>query len=229
MLSVHRRIGTYRDRVSRYIALNEFCRDKFVQGGLPAEKILIKPNFVKKPSIDCHSTRTSEILFVGRLSHEKGIETLANAAKRQPAIRINVAGTGPLGEMLDGIPNIRRLGFLSPSAILEEMRRALCLVMPSIWYENFPRTLVEAYAMGLPVVASQLGALGELVVDGETGVLFEPGNDEDLAAKLAWAVNNKGEMETRGRAAHGIYEELYSPDANYRILLNIYREAADAS
>jgi glycosyltransferase involved in cell wall biosynthesis len=105
------------------------------------------------------------------------------------------------------------------------MARAVALVMPSIWYENFPRTLVEAFAAGLPVIASRLGALERIVDDGVTGLLFEPGNPDDLANKLNWALAHPERMAEMGRAARAVYERHYTADTNYGLLLDIYAQA----
>ena len=109
------------------------------------------------------------------------------------------------------------------------MREATCLVVPSIWYENFPRTVVEAFACGLPVIASRLGAMVEIVRDGETGLLFEAGNADDLAQKMAWAENNPAAMREMGANARREYEARYTPAVNYRQLMTIYADAIAAA
>ena len=102
---------------------------------------------------------------------------------------------------------------------------SIALVTPSIWYENFPRTLVEAYGCGLPVIASRIGALAELVEEGVTGLLFKAGDADDLAEKLSWAQDHQGEMAAMGRRARSRFEENFTPEKNYRQLLEIYRIA----
>lgn len=223
MLGVHRAIGTWQRGITRYIALNDFCRRKFIEGGLPSDRIDIKPNFVDLPP-PAESHRQG-FLFVGRLSQEKGINVLAAAAARFAEAEISVAGGGPEQHMLDGIANIIQLGPQGPEAVYAAMQKATALVLPSIWYENFPRTLVEAFACGLPVIASRIGALGELVKDGVTGLLFEPGNGHDLAERLRWAQAHPHEMAVMGRAARHAYESELSAPANYQILIDIYQRA----
>jgi glycosyltransferase involved in cell wall biosynthesis len=105
------------------------------------------------------------------------------------------------------------------------MKSRLALVMPSLWFENFPRTLVEAFSCGLPVIASRLGAMAALIRDGETGLLFNPGDASDLAAKLAWAQAHPDAMHGMGEAARKEYESKYTPQRNLEILRAIYREA----
>lgn len=225
MLVLHRGLGTWRNKVTRYIALNEFCRAKFVEGGLPAERIVVKPNFVQCP--DAVPQSRSGFLFVGRLSREKGIDVLAGAIGSAPGVHVRVAGIGPEEPKLRDLPQLELLGAMAPAAVYQEMARAGALVLPSIWYENFPRTLVEAFANGLPVIASRLGALPELVEEGKTGLLFEPGNAADLAVKLQWAQSHPQEMLAMGRNARALYEAQYTADRNYAQLMAIYRDAID--
>ncbi|AJG24181.1 glycosyltransferase family 4 protein [Cupriavidus basilensis] len=222
-LVLHRGLGTYRMKVARYIALNEFCRTKFIEGGLPASRIAVKPNFV-----DFHAPvelgPREGLLFVGRLSAEKGVKVLAEAAEAVPHVRVRVVGDGPDLAVFNGIENLDLQGILPGSAVREEMCAAIALVVPSIWYENFPRTIVEAFACGLPVIASRIGALADLVCDGRTGLLFEAGNSDDLAKKMEWALTNRERMAEMGRAARAQYEREFSSDVNYDKLINIYEE-----
>jgi len=225
MLALHRELGTYRNKVARYIALNEFCRGKFIEGGLPAERVLVKPNFVDFAAPQ--PAPRAGLLFVGRLSIEKGMATLAAAMALLPDAQLRVAGDGPEAGLLDGMAGVAKLGSLPGEAVRQEMSHAAVLVVPSIWYENFPRTLVEAFACGLPVIASRIGALAELVRDGETGLLFEPGNPRDLADKMAWALAHPELMAAMGRNARAQYETEFSAEVNYRRLMEIYQEAID--
>jgi len=220
MLTLHRGLGTYRNKVARYIALNRFCRDKFIEGGLPAERVVVKPNFVDFAALE--SVPRSGLLFVGRLSVEKGVATLAAAMVRLPDARLRVAGNGPEAGLLDGVAGVACLGSLPGEVVRHEMSRAAVLVVPSIWYENFPRTIVEAFACGLPVIASRIGALAEIVRDGETGLLFEPGNPHDLADKMGWALAHPEQMAAMGRNARAQYEAEFSAEVNYRRLMEIY-------
>lgn len=223
MLTLHRAIGTWQNKVTRYIALNEFCRGKFIEGGLPAERIVVKPNYVDFEAPVSESR--SDFLFVGRLSAEKGIAVLVDAAKTLADSSISVAGSGPDAARLENVKGITALGEVGIKSIQTEMGRAIALVLPSICYESFPRTLVEAFASCLPVIASRLGALAELVTEGVTGLLFEPGDSRDLAKKILWAQQHPDQMAEMGRNARALYEATYTAERNYQQLIAIYDSA----
>jgi glycosyltransferase involved in cell wall biosynthesis len=226
MLGMHRAFGTYRRKITRYVALNEFCRRKFVEGGLPPSRIAVKPNFVdiERPPM----LPRSGALYVGRLSAEKGIGVLVDAVSASPNVALDVIGSGPESAKVSGRPRINPLGWLPSDGVYERMRRAAYLVMPSVWYENFPLTLLEAFANGLPVIASRIGALRELVEHGCTGLLFEPGSAQDLARHLAWAEAFPEKMRAMGEKARAVYEARYTSRQNYVRLREIYEDALAA-
>ncbi len=225
MVASHRVLGTWRKKVARYIALNEFCRQKFIEGGLPADRIMVKPNFVDAGPASLNFER-SGALYVGRLSQEKGIRTLADAMRiLHGRVALTVVGTGPQAELLTGLPGVTLLGALPSDQVLALMRAAQMLVLPSIWYENFPRTLVEAFGCGLPVLASRLGALAHLVEDGLNGALFEPGNSHALASAIGSLVTDPARWAQMGLAARRSYELTLTPAANYARIIEIYSEA----
>lgn len=223
MLTVHRLAGTWRNKVTRYIALNEFCRDKFVTGGLPAERIVVKPNFVElEPPAE---RDRSGFVFVGRLSAEKGVEVLLDGLARAGGLGLKVIGSGPEAARFEGRDGVEMLGSLERKDVCAQMSGALALVFPSIWYETFGLVIVEAFASGTPIIGSRLGVVPDLVEDGVTGLLFNPGDASDLAEKLRWAQAHPAEMAAMGRAARARYEALYTADRNYAQLMKIYQEA----
>lgn len=225
MLTTHRALGTW-NHVSRFVALNEFGRQKFIDGGLPPSRIVIKPNFVDAPPVDAESASREDLLFVGRLSPEKGVGVLVEAASRLSGrASVNVVGSGPASAQLEGRHGFRMLGAMSSPDVLARMRHARALVMPSLWYETFGLVIVEAFASGLPVIASRLGSMAALVRDGETGLLFNPGDAADLANKLQWALDHPAALATMGINARAEYEARYTPERNYDQLIAIYRDA----
>jgi glycosyltransferase involved in cell wall biosynthesis len=224
MLVAHRAIGSYRERVTRYIALNQFARDKYVEGGLPPERLRIKPNFVVSPGQPDWEDRSGG-LYVGRLSNEKGLDVLCSAIRAAVPGKIEVVGDGPLAPLARATFGAGYLGYLPLPEIMDRMARARFLILPSVCYENSPRTIVEAFACGLPVIASRLGALSNIVNDGVTGLLFKPGDAQDLAATISWAQAHPAEMTLMGRAARAEYEREYTPQRNYKLLVDIYDDA----
>jgi len=230
MVENHRREGTWNIKVNRFIALTEFARNKFIEAGFPEEKIRVKPNFSDNPcpSNDDECFKRNGALFVGRLSEEKGLATLIDAW-HDLDIPLKVAGIGPLESELTHLKNstVIALGRLDQDSVQKEMRKAAFLVMPSKWYEGFPMVLVEAFSQGLPVVASRLGGMAEIVEDGITGLHFEAGNGKDLAEKVQWMYDHPEECQQMGLNARKVFEEKYTADKNYEILMSIYQEAID--
>ncbi len=230
MLTVHRALGTWTRMVDVYIALTKFSRRKFIEGGLPAEKIVVKPNFVD-PDPGERTSAGNSAVFVGRLSPEKGVRTLVNAWQRLSGIPLRIAGDGPLGAEVakaagDGKARaVEWLGRQSHPQVLDLIKRSRFLVFPSEWYEGFPMTLAEAFACGVPVIASRLGAMAEIVEDGRTGLHFNPGDPEDLAAKVEWAWTHPERMAEMGREARREYERKYTAERNYEMLMEIYERA----
>jgi glycosyltransferase involved in cell wall biosynthesis len=224
MLAVHRAAGTYENKVSRYIALTAFGREKFIEAGLPARRIVVKPNFVDKALSTDHQARRG-MLFVGRLSPEKGVEVLGKAWSACGGISLRVAGVGEAGAALHRTQGVVMLGMQSAQQVQHEMLAGTALILPSICFENFPLTLVEAFSCGLPVIASRIGALAELVDHGVTGLLFTPGDADDLARTVQWATAHPTEMAAMGRNARALYERCYTPEVNHRQLLDVYRAA----
>ena len=227
VLQGHRLLGTWQHKVTRYIALNDFCRDRFIAGGLPAERIHVKPNFLDLPP--AAPRPRNGFLFVGRLSAEKGLKTLVEAMRQSHAeCRLTVIGIGPEAAQIDGHARIEMLGQQPRSKVIEAMRNATAVVVPSIWYEAFPLVIVEAQACGTPVICSRIGAMPSLVAHGETGLHFNPGDAADLADTLNWAQANPEAMASMAHRARDHYEQHLTSASNYRQLRSIYDGAISA-
>jgi glycosyltransferase involved in cell wall biosynthesis len=229
LIAAHRLLGTWLRFVDLYFTPTEFARRKFIEGGLPAERIAIKPNFVATDPGAGPGTGGYAI-FVGRLSPEKGIDTLVAAWKQLRApMTLKIVGDGALADhvatagRLD--PRIEWLGPRTPEEVLSLIGAAACLIVPSLWYETFGRTVVEAFARGTPVVASRLGALAELVEDGCTGLLCRSGDPADLAAKIERLLSDPEATSRMRHAARREYELKYTAEINYQILMAIYKRA----
>jgi glycosyltransferase involved in cell wall biosynthesis len=224
MLATHRSIGTFQNQVGAYIALTNYSRQMYIEGGLPADKIYIKPNFV------C-ATRAMEQyprdggLFIGRLSEEKGLHVLAEAIKQLDGIHIAIAGSGPLQQWVAGIFGSLYLGPKTREELTTLLSRVRYLVVPSTGIETFGMVVIEAFACGTPVIASRHGGLCDLVRDGLTGLLVNPSDAHDLAEKIAWAESHPEQMRRMGQAARRDYELKYTPARNYELLMKIYDSA----
>lgn len=228
VLVLHRQRGTYAQHVTQFIALNEFCRETFIAGGLPPERLSVKPHFVRAPAPVTDEAPRTGGLFVGRLSAEKGIEVLCDAVATVPEHGLQIIGDGPLAPLVKACFGEHGLGTQSPAAVLRLLQRAAWLVAPSICYETFGMSVIEAFACGTPVIASAHGAYAELVRDGVTGMLFRPGDAQDLARKIDWANAHPAHMRRMGQSARKDYEAHYTPQRNHDLLMNIYDHAIQA-
>lgn len=235
MLAVHRAMGSFQTGVDAYVALSEFARFKCVEGGLPAERVVVKPNFVH-PDPGVGRGEGQFAVFVGRLESEKGVQTLLDAWRlHQPGVLLKIVGQGPMGEVVrraveqgGAEGNVEWLGRLPLPEVLETVGRAALVVMPSLWYEGFPKTLIEAYAKGTPVVASRLGSLAELVIDGQTGLHFMPGDPQDLAAKCRMLLADPRGLRCMRANARREYETKYTAGRNYQLLREVYDTALES-
>jgi glycosyltransferase involved in cell wall biosynthesis len=227
MLLTHRVAGTWQRVVDAYIAVSEFGRRKFIEGGLPPDRIFTKPSFLPfDPGVG--DGRGNYALFVGRLAEEKGVRVLAQAWGALTGMRLFVAGDGPL----QGTPwpaGVTALGAQTQEQVVALMRNASVLIFPSVWYECAPMVIVEALACGLPVIASDLGSIPEFVLDRRNGLLFRPGDAEDLAAKVRWAFGHPQELAAMRVAARREFEEKYTAERNYKMLMEIYERAIENS
>jgi glycosyltransferase involved in cell wall biosynthesis len=223
MVSGHRMLGTWRDRVSRYIVLNQMCREIFIRGGLPPDKLCIKPNFVEAAGVPGDHMRHGG-LFIGRLAVEKGVLTLAQAIRQKPVTRITVCGSGPLQAIVEQSDGLDYIGFERGEALRARISSAEFLVMPSTGIESFGLAAIEAFACGTPVIASRHGGLREIVEHGHNGLLVTPGNADELADAIAYAVANPMQMRRMGLEAYQTYLARYTPERNYTALLDIYHQ-----
>lgn len=229
MLAAHRLLGTWSRRVDVYVALTRFARSKFVEGGLPRDRLVVKPNFLD-PDPGIGRGDGGFALFVGRLSPEKGIHTLIRAWNSLPrATPLKLVGDGPLAEEVRefarGLPNVEWLGTQPLDRVLELIGQASYLVVPSLWYEGFPRVAVEAMAKGTPLVASRLGAFVETVEDGRTGILFTPDDVAGLKQTVASIQAGRIDLSRMRREARSEYEAKYSRAQAAEQILEIYARA----
>jgi glycosyltransferase involved in cell wall biosynthesis len=223
-LGLHRGIRSF-DRVTRYLAVSEFVRGKHMLAGIPADRVIVKPNFTWP--VDRRSDPGDYFVFVGRLAHEKGVDTLLSAWRVMGSSSppLLVVGDGPDGASLraDAPPGVEFQGPVPASDVPGILAHARALLVPSRWYEAAPRSIIEAYAAGVPVLASDLGALPEAIVDGVSG---RPVAVDD---PRAWA-EALGRLDDEASAQLGagalrLWEERYSPERGLEGLESAYRDA----
>jgi glycosyltransferase involved in cell wall biosynthesis len=229
MIAVHRTLGTWRSSVDVYIALTESSRRKLVEGGLPAQKIAIKPNFTY-PDPGRGTGNGNYAVYVGRLSAEKGITTLLDAWRRlENVIPLRLVGDGPMAAAVQSAASrshaIEWIPGVPHKAVLQLIGEAQFLVLPSECYETFARVVMEAFAKGTPVIVSGLGAMAEIVEDGHTGLHFAPGNACDLAEKARAMLADASRLRRMRQSARKTFEENFTADANHKVLMEIYDRA----
>lgn len=230
MIAAHRWFGTWTEAVDAYIALTPGAAQRFRHAGLPHERLFVKPNCIH--SLIPPSMETGQYaLFVGRVTEEKGVKVLSEAwRKLETSLPLLIVGEGPLVPPASAADerDIRFLGQRDPREVRKLMAGAMCVIVPSLWSEPFGRVVVEAYSVGTPVIASAIGALPELVVDGRTGLLFRPGDATGLARQVARLKRDKAWQRELREGAYSAYCENFAPESNYSILKAIYRSAMEA-
>ena len=229
------------DNIAGFICLTEFFKIKMQEAGVPDSKLFVRPNFVYAPSLQSPSLQSPSLqsktngagnyaLYLGRLSPEKGCWTLIHAFEQMPQLTLKIIGTGPQEQELkdyvrsQGLNNIQFLGFKSGAEKWQLLGDAVCLVLPSEWYENFPVTVLEGYMAAKPVVASRMGGLPYIVDDGKTGLLFEAGNVNELAQKIQQLADDPAAAASMGARGRTLSETKYGPEQGYSNLMNIFSQ-----
>jgi glycosyltransferase involved in cell wall biosynthesis len=227
MQVAHRALRTWHRQVDAFIVLSSFARQRFLAGGIPAERLFVKTGVMEEVAAPDAAGRGSHFLYVGRLAAEKGIGVLLDAWTRLPRdCELRIIGDGPLRSAVEHAagrdPRIQYLGPQPRDEVLRAMAQAGALVFPSLCYENYPGVLAEAQAAGLPVLASRLGSGGEIVAEAGCGILFEASDAAalaDAAVRLRQDPPLRAEFGRRGRAA---YETRLAPGHAYQRLVDIY-------
>lgn len=218
---------SYQTLVNRYIALTDFAAERLIAGGLPAERMVIKPNFLPDPP-EPGLGDGGYAIYVGRFSEEKGIRTLLQAWRSVEKLPLKLVGDGPLRELvLSHIQTpdaaIEWLGYLDRDAILSWVRGAAMQIVPSEWYEGFPMVILEAYACGTPVIASRIGSLAEVVREGQTGFRFEAGDAAGLAQLVNGLVADPDRLAGMRQSVRAHFEAHFTEQKNYQRLIQIYQ------
>ncbi len=219
--------------IDRYIALNQFFAQRLIDAGVPSSRVRILGNFIAESEVSV-SPKLGYVLYLGRLSKEKGLRTLLAAWEHIEGVTLKIAGSGPMSQEIEGLiahrqlENVQLLGHVSGDEKQNLIKHAICMVVPSEWYENFPISVVEAMSLGTPVVASNIGGLPEMVEHEKTGLIFEPGNRVALEAALYAIIMDQ---EMAGRLAVnslGAARDLFGSRKHYDGLMNVYTEAVNS-
>ncbi len=224
----------YLDLIDRFITPSAFYRDKFIEFGFPAERITHVPNFVEVHSFTYHNTPGDHLLYLGRLSPEKGIMTLLEAMRSATDTKLVIAGTGPMAEEVSRyvtehrMQNVELAGHCSAERVRELLAGSYAVVLPSEWYETFGLCIVEAFASGRPVIGSRIGAIPDIIEDRKTGLLFPPGDAAALAACIRELANDRERAAEMGTAARAAAEAHYGPETFYERVLGVYDDVLES-
>ena len=226
---LHRRRRTAIKTADLFLATSQFVKGKFVEAGFPADKIVVQPNFLDFDPLETTVSPENYAVYLGRLSKEKGLLTLLKAFKEVPDLPLKILGEGPMERELVEFARLHRMknvsfeGFIDGELKKEILKKALFLVFPSECYESFGYTIIEGYACGVPVIASDIGGARELVKEGETGFLFEVGNPDDLKEKISRITTNPTLLLEMKEQALARAKTMYTRDTGSRDLLELFR------
>lgn len=215
--------------IDHFVAPSRFLRDKMLEHEIvPPDRITVVPNFVDPADFRPAAGEGEHFAFVGRLRSVKGVGTLIDAVAGRPEVPLLVVGTGPEREALErrvagaGLSHVRFLGFRDGEDLHDVVRRSIAVVVPSELYENCPMTVLEAMALGRPVIGSDLGGIPELVSHGTDGLLFEAGDEASLGERIDWMTRHRDRAARMGEAARRKIEEAFDPDVHYQRLSDVY-------
>lgn len=230
IVGLHKLLNTWGDKVSQYIVLTDFIRNRMIDSSLKLDpnQVVVKPNFVTDRGDFSAKPRNGHFLFVGRLSQEKGIKTLLDAFK-QADFPLDIIGSGPLAAEVEACaathPNLTYYGRRDAEFVAERMAECEALVFPSVWYEGMPLTILESFASGTPVIASDIDNVNLIVEKDYNGRHFKFGNAEDMAQVLTRFLNSPEENKALYKNARKSFQEKYSENTNYKRLHAIYMNA----
>lgn len=231
---VHRWLGTYQKCVDQFVAPSQFVKEKLVQHGFAESKMTVIRHFQRLPEQAFPPPYGGPILYFGRLSPEKGVAGLVRAMQHLRGVQLQIAGDGPQRRELETLAfdlklvNVRFLGQLFGRELDRVIAASRFTVMPSLAYETFGKSILESFAWGRPVVASDLGSRRELVCHGENGLLFEPGNEERMAETIAYLADRPQLAEAMGTAGRRLVEREHTPDQHYRAMAQLYERVVGA-
>lgn len=227
---IHRRLKTVTAAADLFLATSRFVEKKFVEAGFPEDKIVVHPNFIDFEPLKSPAPPGDYAIFVGRLSGEKGLLTLLKAFNGLPELSLKILGEGPLENQLKEYVQLHQMkhvtfaGFVDGKLKREMLSKALFLVFPSECYESFGYSIIESYACGVPVVASDIGGARELIKEGNTGFLFEPGNPGDLRKKISLMLKKNQSLAEMRKKSLERAKELYTRETGCQNLDRLFKK-----
>jgi glycosyltransferase involved in cell wall biosynthesis len=225
---VHKSLQIYEQNVNVFISPSQFLKNKISDFGIQNPVVYI-PNFVEVDTLKPDFRPEEYFVYAGRLVAVKGVYTLLKAMRQVKIAHLYIAGTGELDQVLriyaleNGITNVTFLGQLSRNELVPLVQKAAFTVAPSQWYENNPMTVLESFACGTPVIGARIGGIPELVIDGHTGLLFEPGNADELAKRIQFMLNHPQQAISMGRAGRDYVENVTYPEKHYQETMQLYQ------
>jgi glycosyltransferase involved in cell wall biosynthesis len=225
---LHKLLNSYKKNVDLFVSPSEFLRSKMIQYGYPSERVITQPYTIPTAEYIPNFKLSDYIVFLGRLTYEKGVGLLIDAMRAFPKTKLLVLGTGPLERHLRGfvaehsMKNIQFGGYLAGGDLKKAVARAKFTVVPSIWYDNSPLVIYESMALGKAVLGSRIGGIPELIDEGVTGFTFESNNREDLIDKIARLLADDTKTVEMGKVARRQAEKLFSPQEHYKKIQHIY-------
>jgi glycosyltransferase involved in cell wall biosynthesis len=227
---IHRKRQTVIKSSDLFLATSSFVKSKFVEAGFPGDRIVVHPNYLDFDPLESTTPPANYAVYLGRLSQEKGLFTLLKAFQQLPDIPLKILGDGPM-EMelkefvrLNNMPNVSFEGFVDGVSKQDILKKALFLVFPSECYESFGYTIIEAFACGVPVIATDIGGNRELVKEGSNGYLYQPNDPNDLKEKARLLLSDRKRLDEMKENSLDKSKKLYKRDLGYRQLFSIFEQ-----
>jgi len=226
---IHKMLKIYEKNVDIFICPSQFVKNKMIEWGIDNKKLIVIPHFVSLSKFEPNYENQGYVLYFGRLVEEKGVDILIKAMKELPRLKLKIVGKGPEKKTLEsrilnlGLKNIEFLGYKAGNGLRDLVRNSMFVVCSSISYETFGLVVTEANALGKPVIASNAGALPELIEDRKTGLLFSPGSTEELAKNIKYLIARPDEIREMGKLARRKVEKEFNSELHYQKLIEVYK------
>ncbi|MES9843914.1 MAG: glycosyltransferase family 4 protein [Candidatus Sedimenticola sp. 6PFRAG5] len=229
---LHYALGYYQG-VDQYITVSNFYRNKMIEFGFPEDRVTCIPNMIDLNGYELAEDDDGFALYFGRLSGEKDLDTLLEAARRIPQQRFVIAGTGPdearYRKFIERhtMENVEFVGYQTGESLRQLIRRSAFTLLPSKWYENCPMSVLESLGYARPVIGARIGGIPELIEDGVDGFHFSPGDAEDLAEKIRLMASlTASQRREMGMAGRERVQKHHAPDRHYDALISVYNSVS---